>query len=162
MRLWASQEVTEVVVVVTEAKGHGGGYRREWTWRCGAGVLLSSRDWKEKEIIGRGPRNAWTQGYSQVSGWLVGRRLHWLGCCFCTKRLQLCHDATNGCPHQRGTAGAIGAGGGAGHRRCALRPSSSRRSAILRVATQLRAWRHVDEARRGAVTCSSGVLDNQL
>lgn len=28
--LWASQEVTEVVGIVTEAKSHGGGYGQEW------------------------------------------------------------------------------------------------------------------------------------
>lgn len=54
------------------------------------------------------------------------------GSCFCTNRLRLCHAATNGRPHPHRSARALGAGGGAGHGRCcALRPSSSRRSAIL-------------------------------
>lgn len=118
------------MVVVTEAKGHGEGYRPEWPWRCGAGVLLSSGGWKE--IMVGGPRSAWTHRVTRRfgGGFSGGSYIVW-GCCFCTNRLQLCHDATNGCPHQRITAWALGAGGGAGHRRCALRPSSSRRSAIL-------------------------------
>lgn len=131
--LWASQEVTEVVGIVTEAKSHGGGYGQEWTWRCGAGVLLSSRGCTEidgsTQQLGDAGSLAGLGGGGLSGGACAGGGG---GSCFCTNRLRLCHAATNGRPHPHRSARALGAGGGAGHGRCcALRPSSSRRSAIL-------------------------------
>lgn len=73
--LWASQEVTEVVGIVTEAKSHGGGYGQEWTWRCGAGVLLSSGGCTE--IDGGTQQLGDTGLLAGLGGWLVGRRLRW-------------------------------------------------------------------------------------
>lgn len=75
-----------------------------------------------------------------------------------------------GCAMLRRTAAPTGTeqqGAWSGRRRphgrcCALRPSSSRRSAILQrcdAAAGLAAARQA-EAGRGAVTCSSGVLDS--
>lgn len=73
--LWASQEVTEVVGIVTEAKSHGGGYGQEWTWRCGAAVLLSSGGCTE--IDGGTQELGDTGSLAGFGGWLVGRRLRW-------------------------------------------------------------------------------------
>lgn len=136
------------------------GVTRECPWRCGAGVLLSSGWWKE--IVGGGLRSAWTQGYSQVSGWPVWRRLHLLGCWFCTNRPQLCHDATNGCPTSAEQSGSLERAAAPGTNAVPCAPPPPAAAPSCSAATQLRAWRHVGEARRGAVTSSSGVLDSQL
>lgn len=144
--LWASQEVTEVVGIVTEAKSHGGGYGQEWTWRCGAGVLLSSRGCTE--IDGSTQQLGDAGSLAGLGrGWLVGRRLRWwrrgeavfvLTACGCATLRRTAAPTRTDRPERLERAAAPGTDAAVP---CAPPPPAAAPSCS--VATQLRAWRRV-------------------
>lgn len=142
--LWASQEVTEVVGIVTEPKSHGGGYGQEWTWRCGARVLLSSRGCTEidggTQQLGNAGSLAGLGGACREALALVeaGEAVFVLTACGCATLRRTAAPTRTDRPGRLERAAAPGTDAAVP---CAPPPPAAAPSCS--VATQLRAWRRV-------------------